>query len=407
MMERVKNHTNIHFIAFGDISFSSGSRTLFREMLKAFEREGFNVHCRLFQMRIEGLPETKDGKLSIKGFPYPVFSPTSKGVFRILPRPLFRLYERVVIGLHLWRCLSALQKDDRLILHGCLGVLHVLPFRIKSQHRWWYKVGVIEEEVTHGITYRIRKYVERLNANCLGKRMVVSRPMGTFIRESYGAHKEQDFILPCLVNKENFQFDMKLREKKRLQMGVEDKLVVLYLGSAEPQQSPSETIRYFITLKERVEHAFLWVLSADKAVFRELLMASSLEEGSWCVDSKPYQELGQWLPAADVALLMRPRGLINKVSSPVKFPEYLMNGLAVIIGPEVGEYTAIVREHQLGVVVEPHDESEWAQSLQELLSLLEDRKPLRQRCFDVADGLSWQGYAERLRDEFCKADVES
>jgi len=401
MHDRPETSRRLFFVAVGDVFFSAGSRTLFRGMMLAMRRMGIDVQCRFYQFRIDGMPATgEDGQLKIKDFPDPVFSPTGEGLFRLLPRPLFRLFERILIAAHLRRWLGEIGSEDRLILHGSLGVLHLLPIRVPTRHCWWYKVGVIEEESVSGLRFRFRKWVESRNANRLGKRLVVSAPMGEFLREAYGDDPRGYFVMPCLVNAQQFKFDVPRREGCRSKMGLNDRLIMLYLGSAEAQQSPEQTIAFFKTMRERIEHAYFWVLSPEKEVFRRLIQEAGLPEGSWQVDSKPYEELGEWLPAADVGCLMRPHGLVNRVSSPVKFPEYMINGLSVVIGPEVGEYTDRVRRERVGVVVDPGDTETWGPAIEQLSALIEDREALRGRCFEVARQLSWQGNEQRIMDEF-------
>jgi len=391
----------LFFIVVGDISFSAGSRTLFRELILAWKRMGIDVQCRIYQLRTDVLPEANaDGTVRLKDFPDPVYSPTTKKLFDRLPRQLFRLYERMVIAGCLWRWLREIRAEDRLVLNGCLGLLHLLPIKSPSEHRWWYKVGVIEEEAVSGLRFRVRKWIESWNANRLGKRMVVSRPMGEFLEQAYGYNRQGVFIVPCLVNEEQFNFNINARDACRSKMGLSDKLVVLYLGSAEPQQSPVETIAFFKALHGRFANAYFWILSHEKETFKRLLCEAELPSDCWHVDSKPYNELGEWLPAADIGCLMRPGGLINRVSSPVKFPEYMINGLSVVVGPEVGEYTELVRKEKVGVVVDPGDDATWVPAIEALSTLLEDRESLRKRCFKVARQLSWQGNEQRISDEF-------
>lgn len=141
----------LFFIVVGDISFSAGSRTLFRELILAWKRMGIDVQCRIYQLRTDVLPEANaDGTVRLKDFPDPVYSPTTKKLFDRLPRQLFRLYERMVIAGCLWRWLREIRAEDRLVLNGCLGLLHLLPIKSPTEHRWWYKVGVIKKRPFQG-----------------------------------------------------------------------------------------------------------------------------------------------------------------------------------------------------------------------------------------------------------------
>jgi len=43
----------------------------------------------------------------------------------------------------------------------------------------------------------------------------------------------------------------------------------------------------------------------------------------------------------------------NQVASPTKFAEYLAAGMPVIISERIGDFSGMVRHHQLGIVIDP------------------------------------------------------
>lgn len=69
----------------------------------------------------------------------------------------------------------------------------------------------------------------------------------------------------------------------------------------------------------------------------------------------------KWLDHAQVAaalaecdhgIMVRERTITNRVASPTKFAEYLSSGLRVITNEGLGDLSALVRTHDLGLVVE-------------------------------------------------------
>ena len=57
------------------------------------------------------------------------------------------------------------------------------------------------------------------------------------------------------------------------------------------------------------------------------------------------------LNAMDISLLLRDNSILNRVSSPTKFSEYLINGLPVITTQYVGDFSEQVIKHKLGFVL--------------------------------------------------------
>ena len=48
---------------------------------------------------------------------------------------------------------------------------------------------------------------------------------------------------------------------------------------------------------------------------------------------------------------MRHDSITNRVSSPVKFGEYLQAGLKILISNHIGDYSRLVQENKLGLVI--------------------------------------------------------
>jgi hypothetical protein len=69
------------------------------------------------------------------------------------------------------------------------------------------------------------------------------------------------------------------------------------------------------------------------------------------------EKVSSYLSAADYGLLYREDSVTNKISSPVKFAEYLASGLPVIISKNVGDYSSFVTEKNCGL---PFDSVNWA-----------------------------------------------
>jgi len=379
----------LHMLMAGDVVESAGTRSYLREMIRHFSGIGVEVKCHLFQFRLND--EIPGGENHISDFEEPIHLAPGGRLFRFLPRPAYRFFERLVLWGFMHRALREVSNADALIATGCLGGLHLGAGKLPASS-WWLKLGLIEEQTTSGLRFRVRKWVESMHARRFANRIVVSGPMGDFIADEYGPPRAEQFILPCLVDLERFP-RLPDREGLRGKLGLQGRFVFTYVGTAAPWQCVREMVTFFSMLHKEMPHAFLWIFTPDIKPFENLL--DGLPHDCWRVEFRPHQELASVLPAADVACLLRRRDIVNRVASPLKFAEYLACGLPVMIGPEVGGYSKLVQDKRLGCVIDPDAPASWPQAVDALVDLVGDDQ-LRQRCRMEAGMLSWQAYTPLL-----------
>jgi glycosyltransferase involved in cell wall biosynthesis len=101
-----------------------------------------------------------------------------------------------------------------------------------------------------------------------------------------------------------------------------------------------------------------------------------------------------------MGLLLRRSDAVNRVAAPVKFAEYLASGTPVLLTDGIGDYSAAVREHGLGAVVNlDQPDGDLAVELKRFLSHQQSRaEELRNACRAYAeDHFSWDRHAEKTR----------
>ncbi|MEJ2527985.1 MAG: glycosyltransferase [Sulfurovaceae bacterium] len=65
----------------------------------------------------------------------------------------------------------------------------------------------------------------------------------------------------------------------------------------------------------------------------------------------PYNEVPHYLMAADIGIIVRDDNTVNKVSSPIKFSEYLSCGLPVIANDSVKLISDVLKNYNCGAIV--------------------------------------------------------
>jgi glycosyltransferase involved in cell wall biosynthesis len=216
--------------------------------------------------------------------------------------------------------------------------------------------------------------------------------MGDYCRREYGVTRT--LIVPCGVHLQHFDFTAEDRARIRRALGLEDRFVFVYSGGTSPWQCIHETIQFYLLSRTLVLNAFFLILSPDVDAWRDALR--SVDPAEYRIVSLPHSDVGRYLCGGDAAFLLRSRSPVNIVSSPVKFAEYLAAGLPIITSAYVGDYSSMVHDETLGVVIDPGDRSTWLHAIYSLKAIAAD--PLtRARCRGVAERLSWERIAENVR----------
>jgi glycosyltransferase involved in cell wall biosynthesis len=85
---------------------------------------------------------------------------------------------------------------------------------------------------------------------------------------------------------------------------------------------------------------------------------AGLDEAALTLLQVPYNDVPMYLGAADIALLVRKRSIVNATASPVKLAEYMAAGLPVVMSDGIGDLSEAVSQNRLGCVLNDRDSAE-------------------------------------------------
>jgi glycosyltransferase involved in cell wall biosynthesis len=264
------------------------------------------------------------------------------------------------------------------------------------------KGDLSEEKKLEDPQYLSIKRIERQNIIHADKIVAVSRAHKLHLMGEYNLPSDKIFVIPLLADDELFKRRQMERKKMRKFLGVQKKIVFVFCGSLHRWQMIQESIEIFrLLLYFRRDIHFL--LLTKKACSAKA-MFSDLPEGTYSVISSPFEEVGKYLEASDLGLLLRENHVVNRVASPTKFAEYLLCGLPVVISPWVGDFSELVEAHRLGLVINPMDKEEAAV----MISSFIDKnlpKPEYLRSWAVRN-MTWNAYKDRIdflyKETLCK-----
>ena len=207
-------------------------------------------------------------------------------------------------------------------------------------------------------------------------------------------------IIPCAVDAK-MMLNAENREDLREKHGLKDRFVVAYVGSAVAYQQPSQMVSLFSQIHELIPQAFFLGITQSTQVLRDLLSELEVPEHDYLLTSLAHEEVMETLQMGDVGLLLREESLLNQVSSPTKFAEYLLAGLPVLLTEHAGDYGIIAQPKGLGHLVDL-DALQVDQPLVDFLrSVQSNREDYLKRCCNYAQTeLSWEHYGKVLAKLF-------
>lgn len=174
-------------------------------------------------------------------------------------------------------------------------------------------------------------------------RIAVSQALVDHWRERYGYAGQAHVVIPCTLGREL------VRTSERAQHDRREGVTLVYSGSTAGWQS-------FDLLKPLLTQ----VLDTQPNV--QVLFLSKRDVNNSALEAAyPGRVAVKWLDHAKVAaalaecdhgIMVRERTITNRVASPTKFAEYLSSGLRVITNEGLGDFSALVPTHDLGLVVQ-------------------------------------------------------
>jgi glycosyltransferase involved in cell wall biosynthesis len=387
------NARRVLVLGFGDIQGSRGARVYLGGLVDGLRAAGDDVRAVFLQQEIPGSAERRGDAGTFE-----VVEPPLRDGARRVPVALWRMYELAWGNWRGWRVARGEARGAEACAVVGAGLLPLAPLlRALYRARLYVHHGIAEEFLLTGkrsdrLKFALNKSFERWFLPRFDAVVVVSERMAEYCRREYGVRRT--VVVPCGVDLSRFPDRAQEREALRREAGLSDRFVFAYSGGAAAWQCVDETVRFYRLARSRVPGAFLLVLSPDGDAWRRAL--AGLDPTTYRIASVPHAEVGRRLAAADAAFLLRRQTVINEVSAPVKFAEYLACGVPVITSPHVGDYSSVVRERRVGVVMEPEDETTWPAACDDIVAVARDAGA-RARCRAVAETYAWSNLVPRLR----------
>jgi glycosyltransferase involved in cell wall biosynthesis len=201
-----------------------------------------------------------------------------------------------------------------------------------------------------------RRWEERVKRTALAL-ITVSKGYARHLQEQEGISPDRPRTVPCWVDAERFRIDPEARSRLRQQLGIGDRLAVVYAGKFGGIYSPLRELEILRPLQQSLgQPLFVMVLtSADASAVRQQLSQAGFREDQVFVDCVPHSVVNAYLNAADLALSFINSGPWSFACSAIKHGEYWACGLPVLMPPGVGDETQWLEAERAGAIAPFHN----------------------------------------------------
>jgi glycosyltransferase involved in cell wall biosynthesis len=178
-------------------------------------------------------------------------------------------------------------------------------------------------------------------------------------------------VVPCCVDMQRFRFDDAARTRIREELGVGDRLLVVYSGSLGSWYREADMARIVGMMKKKAQRGivFLLLTASKPDEMLELLRQNGFSDSEIVVRKVKPTEMPAWLSAADAGLSFIKSCFSKKGSSPTKVAEYLACGLPVVLNGDIGDQADLAADRDACVVVDGFDDPALEAAAERFLAL--------------------------------------
>lgn len=195
-------------------------------------------------------------------------------------------------------------------------------------------------------------------------------------------------VIPCCVDLKRFEIvNETSRREMRKKLGVEDRRVIVYIGSFTSKwYMPLEIADLLGVAKEKDDKMFALILTQSPIeIIKPLLEERGFGANDYFIQKVSPKEIPLYLAAADAAVSFIKPCFSKLASSPTKNAEYLASGLPMIANSGVGDTAEMTLEDKVGVIIDEFSRESYEKALSDIDNLAELNPNLAESCKKSAE----------------------
>jgi glycosyltransferase involved in cell wall biosynthesis len=250
----------------------------------------------------------------------------------------------------------------------------------------------------NGLAYKILSTLEKgltKKASCF---IGTTAAMQEYAQTRYGIEIKNLFVKPACVDFEKFYPQQKDAELLR-RYGLQDKIVCVYAGKLGGIYLKKEVFDF---IKCCYEHwgdnfRFLMVTNAPReeidAEIERIGVPQEVVISKFCL----HHQVSKHLSLGDFGINPVKPGPSRRYCTSIKDGEYWATGLPVVITKDISDDSGIIKENNIGAVLNELNETEYKKAVLKIEALLQEpREQLQARVFEVAKRYRDYSIAENI-----------
>lgn len=239
----------------------------------------------------------------------------------------------------------------------------------------------------NGAPYRVTKLMERRIFRRADAVVTLTEKIWPIIKDWEGLRNREVVheVVPCCADLELFKFSEQDRRQRRVELGLQDRRVVVYSGSIGGWYLTDKMADLFAEMASQESNwHFLCLTTGPADLIRKLMMERNIDASRYTIRAVASSDVPSYLSASDAGVAFYKPALSRLATSPVKLSEYLACGLPVIINSGIGDSDALVTREGIGALVTRFDQEEYARAVSVIESLAGVAEQTRKRSRELA-----------------------
>lgn len=240
-----------------------------------------------------------------------------------------------------------------------------------------------------GLAHRVLRYFERAQTRSAKGVLATTEGMRAYAAQTY-AHIPRVFVTrPACVNTALFNPEG-VTPIGRSELGIaEDALVCIYAGKVGGIYLDQEIFDFFAVCRQHWGERFevIMLTDAPREVIEALAQSADLPAHVITLRQVPHREVPGYLALADFAINPVKPVPSKRYCTSIKDGEYWAMGLPVVIPANISDDSDLIREAEMGAVLESLTTEEYQKAVEELDRLLEPsrRQAEKKRIAQIAE----------------------